>query len=193
MVSKSHAGSPFKNTSPAMRPEGAETKKPTLSLRNTQPPLLFNKKQSVLLGMNQAVKRPVYVKERNKTLTSNPPMQNFTNVDEIESNYPITDDRRPLLNSTTSPHPHQLLTSTYNDTQKSEVFPRDHSDEPLLMNVGDRVSDFTTPLPTTVNINENVSKENVTFNQENLDLDHVNVKELSENHESSFTPVSGRS
>ena len=62
------------------------------------------------------------------------------------------------------------------------------------MNLDDRV---TIPFSTAnnVNIKENVSRENVTINQENphLQVDHVKVKELSENHESSLNPVSGRS
>ena len=44
-------------------------------------------------------------------------------------------------------------------------------------------------------MDENVSKEKVVSNQEhvNLHVDHVKVKELSEIHESSLNPASGRS
>lgn len=192
MVSKPFVGTTFKNIPHVTRQEGTETRKPPISLRNTQPPLLFNKKQSVLLGMNQAVKRPIYIKARNKTFTVKPSLQNFTNFDEIKLKHLKSDDGKSLLNSTTSNQ--QFSTNNHNNTQKSEVFPGGHSEDPHLMNVDDRVT-ISFPTATNVNMKENVSRENVTINQENPDLqvDHVKVKELSENHESSLNPVSGRS
>ena len=192
MVSKPFVGTTFKNIPPVTRQEGTETRKPPISLRNTQPPLLFNKKQSVLLGMNQAVKRPIYIKARNKTFTVKPSLHNFTNFDEIKLKHLKSDDGKSLLNSTTSNQ--QFSTNNHNNTQKSEVFPGGHSEDPHLMNVDDRVT-ISFPTATNVNMKEIVSRENVTINQENPDLqvDHVKVKELSENHESSLNPVSGRS
>merc|ERR1712228_502953 len=133
--------------------------------------------------MNQAVKRPIYIKARNKTFTVKPSLQNFTNFDEGKS----------LLNSTTSNQ--QFSTNNHNNTQKSEVFPGGHSEDPYLVNVDDKVTISNIPTETNVNMKENVSRKNFTINQENPDLqvDHVKVKELSENHESSLNPVSGRS
>ena len=191
MVSKPLVGSPVKKISAPKRPED-ETRKPPISLRNTQPPLLLNKKQSVLLGMNQAAKRPMYIRARNKTMTHKPSLQNF---DETRLKHSISDNSKPSQNSTTSDH--QFSTNNHNSTQKSEEFPSEHSEESPLMNVGDRVdSNNTIAFPSaTSNINENKSKANITFNQEILDLqvDRVKVKELSENQESSYNPVSGRS
>lgn len=195
MVSKHLVSSPVKKIPTAKKPESTETRKPPISLRNTQPPLLFNKKQSVLLGMNQAVKRPLYIKAMNKTLIQKPPLQNITNFDEISLKHPIADDSKPILNSTTSNY--QFLINNHNLTQKSEVFPRDHSEESLLNNEGVGVSNITISFPSApkVNMNENVNKANVASDQEilTLQVDHVKVKELSENQESSSTPVSGRS
>ena len=68
-----------------------------------------------------------------------------------------------------------------------------------MINEGVEVSNMTISFPSTpkVNIdeNENVNKANVASDQEILthQVDHVKVKELSENQESSSNPVSGRS
>jgi len=117
-------------------------------------------------------------------------------LDETRLKHPLSDNSQLIQNSTTSDH--QFSTNNHNSTQKSEIFPSEHSEESPLMNVGDRVDSNNTisfPSATSININENKSKANVTFHQEILDLqvDRVKVKELSENQESSYNPVSGRS
>ena len=190
MVSKPSVGQPLsKKSPPANRQDGMDTKTFPISLRNTQPPLLFNKKQSVLLGMHQAVKRPIYIISMNKESSVKPPINNFTKMYDTDLKPAVTDDGNFFLNSTTSTH--QLSSSNYNKTQGSE--------EILLIKEKDSVASNSTinsfPSASTVNINENVSKEKVVSNQEhvNLHVDHVKVKELSEIHESSLNPASGRS
>ena len=162
----------------------SDQKNLTVSLNNTQPPLLFNRKQSVLLGMNQAVKGPIYIISLNNTSTVKPDIPSSA-VNGKDQNQKVSSighsndvPNESMQNSTSSTQHLSLNVQSHNYLKnESEVFLGPQSGENILINGNDTLVTTSTVLP--LNSTSVESQE------------HVNLKELSENNESSVNPASG--
>ena len=134
--------------------------------------------------MNQAVKGPIYIISLNNTSTVKPDIPSSA-VNGKDQNQKVSSighsndvPNESMQNSTSSTQHLSLNVQSHNYLKnESEVFLGPQSGENILINGNDTLVTTSTVLP--LNSTSVESQE------------HVNLKELSENNESSVNPASG--